>query len=112
MTGLSPLVRELEARLAADEAKQILKDFRCAARHVGLTPEEFVDNCVQHLRDGRLLSEGRVGQEMQMMGVVWRILETETNDPEHPGKVADYIGNTNFDVDLEMHGGEQTRFVR
>ena len=40
-----------------------------------------------------------------MMGVVWRILATETNDPEHPGKFADYIGNTTFDVDLEMHGG-------
>jgi hypothetical protein len=65
------------------EAKQILKDFRRAARHAGLTPEEFSDNCVKHLRDGRLLSEGWGGQEMQMMGVVWRILETETNDPEH-----------------------------
>ena len=66
------------------EAEQILRDFR---------------------GDGRLLWEGRVSQEMQMMGVVWRILETETNDPEHPGKFADYIGNTTFDVDLEMHGG-------
>ena len=93
------------------EAKQILKDFRRAARHAGLTPEEFSDNCVKHLRDGRLLSEGRVGQEMQMMGVVWRILETETNDPEHPGKFADYIGNRNFDVDLEMHGGGFTATI-
>jgi len=41
---------------------------------------------------------------MQMMGVIWRILEMEINHPERPGKVADYIGNTNFDVDLQMHG--------
>jgi len=29
------------------EAKQILKDFRRAARYVGLTPEEFSYNCVK-----------------------------------------------------------------
>ena len=45
------------------EAEQILRDFRRAARHVGLTPEEFSYNCVRHLGDGRLLWEGRVSQE-------------------------------------------------
>jgi hypothetical protein len=35
----------------------------------------------------------------------------ENNDPEHPGKFADYIGNTNFDVDLQMHGGGFTATI-
>jgi hypothetical protein len=87
------------------EAKHILEQFPRGAHHVGMTPEELSDEGIgQLLKDGRFLSESRVVREMQMMGVIWRILEMEINDPERPGKVADYIGNTNFDVDLQMHG--------
>jgi len=81
------------------EAKHIIEEFPRGAHHVGMTPDELSDEGI-----GQLLSESPVVREMQMMGVIWRILEMEINDPERPGKVADYIGNTNFDVDLQMHG--------
>lgn len=87
------------------EAKHILEQFPRGAHHVGMKPEELCDEGIgQLLKEGRFSSESRVVREMQMMGVIWRILEMEINDPERPGKVADYIGNTNFDVDLQMHG--------
>ena len=35
-----------------------------------------------------------------MMAVLWRVIETETNNAEHPGKIADYVGAVNFDVDV------------
>ena len=34
------------------------------------------------------------------MGVIWRILEAETHNAEHPGKIADYAGAVDFLVDL------------
>jgi hypothetical protein len=69
--------------------KNILEAFPRAARHVDLTPHELADNCIAHLRSGQLCSANSVGQEMQMMGVIWHILEAETDHPEHPGRIAD-----------------------
>jgi hypothetical protein len=64
------------------EAKHILEQFPRGAHHVGMTPEELSDEGIgQLLKDGRFLSESRVVREMQMMGVIWRILEMEINDP-------------------------------
>jgi hypothetical protein len=52
------------------------------------------------------LAEDKVGQEMQMMAVFWRNLTAETNNVEHPGKIADYAGTVDFAVDLVVtdHG--------
>jgi hypothetical protein len=83
-------------------AKRILKEFPRAAKHVGLSPEAFADNTVVALRKGSLLSENPAGREMQMMGVIWRILTAKTGNAEHPGKVRDYVGNTDFDVNIEI----------
>jgi hypothetical protein len=45
--------------------------------------------------------QDQAGQEMQMVGVIWRILEAETHNAEHPGKIADYAGvAVDFFVDL------------
>jgi len=41
---------------------------------------------------------------MQIMGVVWRILVSETNNPEHPGCIADYPA-TDFAADLDIGKG-------
>ena len=53
-------------------------------------------------RRARRLAEeqGQAGQEMQMIGVIWHILEAETHNAEHPGKIADYAGAVDFLVDL------------
>jgi hypothetical protein len=85
-----------------DEAatKHILEEFPVAARGVGMTPRELADNCMGHFRTGSLVSEDRVGQEMQMMGIIWHVLEAETGNAEHPGKIADYVGSVDFVVDL------------
>jgi hypothetical protein len=80
----------------------ILKNFLRGAHGVGLTPEKFADTCVVHLAKGELLSADSVGQEMQMMGVIWRILTAETGNVEHPGKVMDYAAFTDFNVDVEI----------
>jgi hypothetical protein len=40
--------------------------------------------------------------EIQMMGVIWRILTANTGNAEHPGKVMDYAAFTDFNVDIEI----------
>ena len=56
------------------------------------------------MQNGSLASPDSVGQEMQIMGVVWRILVSETNNPEHPGCIADYPA-TDFAADLDIGKG-------
>ena len=68
-----------------------------------MTPRALADNCVAHLSKGLCVGDeeqGQVGQEMQMIGVIWHILEAETHNAEHPGKIADYAGAVDFLVDL------------
>ena len=89
-----------------DEAavKHVLEDFPHGAASVGMTPRALADNCVAHLSKGLCVGDeeqGQAGQEMQMVGVIWRILEAETHNAEHPGKIADYAGvAVDFFVDL------------
>jgi hypothetical protein len=78
----------------------ILERFPLGARGVGLTPEVFADNCIAHLAKGKLLAAGAVGQEMQMMAVIWRILTADTGNAEHPGKVTDY-GSQRYALHIE-----------
>jgi hypothetical protein len=53
--------------------------------------------------------QDQAGQEMQIMvGVIWRILEAETHNAEHPGKIADYAGavettDQGFTVQVTAH---------
>jgi hypothetical protein len=92
-----------------DSIKNILEKFPVAARGVGVTPRKLADSCIWHFRTGSLLSEEPAGQEMQMMGVLWKILEAETGNAEHPGKIADYAGSVDFVVDLSP--GDPGRFT-
>ena len=89
-----------------DEAavKNVLEDFPHGAASVGMTPRALADNCVAYLSKGLRVpdEEHQVAQEMQMMGVIWHILEAETRNAEHPGKIADYAGAVNFLVDLRI----------
>ena len=81
--------------------RNILEQFPVGARGVGMTPRALADNCVGHfLRKGKPLAKDQVGQEMQMMGVLWHILQAESSNAEHPGKIANYAGIVDFAVDL------------
>ena len=90
-----------------DEAavKHVLEDFQHCAASVGTTPRALADNCVAYLSKCLRVGDeeqGQVAQEMQMMGVIWHILEAKTRNAEHPGKIADYAGAVNFLVDLRI----------
>ena len=88
-----------------DEAavKHVLEDFPHDAASAGMTPRALADNCVAHLsRRVGDEEQGQAGQEMQMMGVIWHILEAETHNAEHPGRIADYAGAVDFLVDLRI----------
>jgi hypothetical protein len=68
-----------------------------------MTPRALADDCVAHLSKGLRVGDeeqDQAGQEMQMVGVIWRVLEAETHNAEHPGKIADYAGAVDFFVDL------------
>jgi hypothetical protein len=83
-----------------DERDKILQGFPDAARHVGLTPPVFSDKCLAYLVEQEALLPVDDAGQLQMIGVIWRILITASNDAEHPGRLGDYVGNTDFSVDV------------
>jgi hypothetical protein len=92
----------------ATEVANILSGFPQAAKKAKLTPQDFANNCLFQLRQGRLLNTGSGGQEMQMTAVIWLILTADTGNPQHPGKVGDYVSHTDFDVDIEIDAEAKT----
>jgi hypothetical protein len=89
-----------------DEASvaSILSDFPRAAEHAGLTPRKFAESCLWHVRSGKTLARTPEGEEMQMMGVIWLVLTSDTRNSQHPGKIADYVPTTDFAVDFNFDG--------
>jgi hypothetical protein len=90
-----------------EAAEHILEAFPRAAEHVGMTARQFANNCVH------ALIKDPVGQEMQMMAVIWCILESETGNPDHPGTYSAYVGAADFTVDLhetKVEGGFKVEF--
>jgi hypothetical protein len=80
------------------------------AKDAGVTEDQLADMSIHLLiKEGHLISTDPVGQEMQMMAIVWRILETETGNPNHPGKIASYVGGADFSVDIHSTETEGNR---
>jgi hypothetical protein len=46
--------------------------------------------------------QSELDRETQLMGMTRLILTAPTGHPEHPGRLADYIGSTDFDVDIQI----------
>jgi hypothetical protein len=83
-----------------EAVEHIFEAFPGAAEHAGMTERQFADNCVHLLiEQGHIMSDS-AGQEMQMMAILWRVLEAETGNPDHPGRIASYVGAADFTVDL------------
>lgn len=94
----------------ADETAiaNILEAYPRGARGTGTTPAALADASIVHLATGELMTDDRVGQEMQMMGVVWRILTADTGNADRPGKVSTYAANTDFNVNIEIGAATYT----
>ena len=86
--------------------KNILEAVPRAAKHVGLDVQSFAGSCLSHLVAGGKLLSDPIGQEMQMMTVIWAIVTQSTNNPKHPGKIGDYVATTDIDIDLHLEGGK------
>jgi hypothetical protein len=84
-----------------DTIDRILEDFPRAAEVGGRTPEAFAGDILKRLPDV-LRSDDDVMQEIATMGVLWWILQFETSNAEHPGKVADYAAGTDFKAHLTL----------
>ncbi len=85
------------------EISRVLEDVPRAAEHAGFTPRKFAAAAISHMRHHGIMRDP-VGGEMQMMAVLWRILDAKSPDPEHPGKIGDYAGHDNIEADLRFDG--------
>jgi hypothetical protein len=89
-----------------DEILRILEKFPETAKGIGVEPQVLAQSFVFWLRKGRL-SKKPSTQQMQMMGIIWLILTTDTHDADHPGPIGVYAPNTdfvaNFEIDNNKH---------
>jgi hypothetical protein len=97
-----------------DESKlrNIQENLPRGAAHVGLSPQQLASvSMAEMIKQGGILSGNDAASGMQMMAVIWYVLEQETGHPEHPGKLADYVGTVDFDVDIKPIEGGFTAHV-
>jgi hypothetical protein len=89
----------------AEAIKNILEQFPCAMREQGVSPENAAQSCIFHMgKKAGVLHSTPAGEQMQMMGAIWFVLGLDTNNPEHPGKIAHYVATTNFEIDFDLRG--------
>lgn len=71
------------------EAAEVIAAARDAAHHEGYSETAWMQSCVIHapglLRDQSL-------HEIVLDGITAFVLQTDTQDAEHPGRVGDYLG--------------------
>jgi hypothetical protein len=87
-----------------DAIKYVLEEFPEAARFAGFTPEVFASNCVLHLIKSGFPKDDDEARGM-LMGIIWEVLQKDTDDPDHPGKYGDYAATAiAFNFDFVMEG--------
>jgi hypothetical protein len=82
----------------------ILQEFAGTAANAGMPTEALAQVCL--LRPD-LVGHREIDRETQMMGITWLVLTAPTNNPEHPGRVADYINTTDFEVSITVDKDEE-----
>ena len=93
--------------------RTILDKFPEGAAGVGYSAQNMAELCLRQLmRKGRPITENAVAQEMQMTGVIWLVLTSDTGNNEHPGKIGDYATFTDFDCDFHEEGDQRSRHLR
>lgn len=85
-----------------DAIKNVIDRFSIGAEAIGHSADDLASHAIAHLSGRELHMKERVEQEMQMMGVIWFILQTDTDKAGRPGKIKDYAANTDFTVDLHV----------
>jgi hypothetical protein len=96
-----------------ETVERIFEAFPRAAENVGLTERQYADNCVDHLVRLGVLSNDPAGRELQVIGVLWHILRSKSENPDLPGRLASYVGAADFTVDLhetKVEGGVEVAF--
>ena len=77
--------------------------FADAARNRGVTPDVLASSIVMQLPGTGIVEEKRA-QALQLMGIMYFILQRSTGDPRHAGKYRDYLGVSEFEFDLQIRG--------
>jgi hypothetical protein len=83
-----------------DSAKEILEAIPAIAASANVSPLQFSDMCLALMLKESALMSNPVEQLGQMRGIIWRILQSETGNDQHPGKISDYVGAVNFVADI------------
>jgi hypothetical protein len=90
-----------------DEAAvtEVLETIPVMADRCGMSPGELADHCMhQLLTDRKLEADSEDAQELHMLGIVWSILQLDSENADHPGKIADYAGAVDFAINLIPRG--------
>jgi hypothetical protein len=79
----------------------VIKAMESVAEKGGITFEVFTHNCLRYVLKGGDWRDGL------MPGLLALVLQSETRNPEHPGRIVEYLDNTDFTVAI---AGDNERF--
>jgi hypothetical protein len=88
-----------------DEAKiaEIMETYPEGAARQDMTPKELAVICIDHLVNN-VAAHDDLAREAQQIGLIWLILNAESNVRGHRGKISFYAADTDFEVDLHVKG--------
>jgi hypothetical protein len=99
---------------AGDQAAivRILESWSTMKVSGGDSPKALAEDGIQYMIENGKLRSDETSQIMQKAGIIWLVLNLDTGDAKHPGKLYQYAVFTDFDVNLDpSNGGFQFRVV-
>jgi hypothetical protein len=93
--------RTLEWSGSREQGRCIINAIESVASKGGVTFDAFTHSCIKHTQRAALSSEV---PEPLLLGILALVLQSETENQEHPGRIIDYLDNTDFKIEFSDNG--------
>jgi hypothetical protein len=90
-----------------DAIKKLMRFIEARADEAGITPETFTHSALRHLPVTGLI-DNTGAQEVQMMAILYTILQFPTQSPDRPGAIYNYAGHEDIRARLHVRDQEVT----
>jgi hypothetical protein len=94
--------RTLEWSGSSEQGRCIINAIESVASKGGATFDAFTHSCIKHAMQDAALA-GEVPEPL-LLGIVALVLQSNTENQEHPGRIIDYLDNTDFKINFVDKG--------
>jgi hypothetical protein len=84
-----------------EEIEHVMDFIEMAARKTDVTPKSFAQNTLRLLPTTGLMQDERT-REVQMMAILYLVLQLPTNSPDRPGPIHNYAAAEDITAELNV----------